>query len=391
MLNTMSNTSGVTTFKSQPIITSTAPANTDSSTNIATTAWSNAFWTYVKTQANTFSGTTTLGTTNTESITAPTTTSNMTIGTNLNGGSVTIGATSTTTINGTTAINIGALSTQTGNIAIGTNNAVLSGTNQIFIGANNKTTNISGNINMSGSVNINTSGTGNTTIGNILSTTNISGNINMSGAININTIGNATTMIGNGAVNINTTGTGNTIIGNVTGSAYTSIESNAISIGKYLTGAGYISIGSDAVTTTGYCIFGSAGMDASYIRAKNIFMNGESGNINMGNPGGTSSFYGNIKMGLDSPTFKNIISYKIDQPSSYANLYRYVSFAHTFTYAPAVLVSASFDNPGYLGYAQVRSITTTGFYYSLVLNSTSSFSVFFAGDPHILSYVAIGT
>jgi len=59
MLNTMSNTSGVTTFKSQPIITSTAPANTDSSTNIATTAWSNAFWTYVKTQANTWSGTNT--------------------------------------------------------------------------------------------------------------------------------------------------------------------------------------------------------------------------------------------------------------------------------------------------------------------------------------------
>ena len=148
MLNTGSNTSGVTTFKSQPIITSTILANTDSSTNIATTAWSNAFWTYVKTQANTFSGTTTFS--------------------------------NTTNINTT-----GSATTTIGNIL--------------------STTNISGSVNISGAVNINTIGTTTTTIGNILSTTNISGNtINISGDLNINTGGTATTTIGNtaGATNV---------------------------------------------------------------------------------------------------------------------------------------------------------------------------------------------
>jgi hypothetical protein len=96
----------------------------------------------------------------------------MSIGANLIGGSISIGSTTgTTNISGGTAINIGTHTTQTGNIAIGTNNAVLSGTNQIFIGASNKSTNISG------AVNINTSGTGNTTIGNASSTTTISSDI----------------------------------------------------------------------------------------------------------------------------------------------------------------------------------------------------------------------
>jgi hypothetical protein len=142
IIGSASEFNGVTTFKSQPIITSAILANTDSSTNIATTAWSNAFWTYVKTQANTFSGITTFS--------------------------------NTTNINTT-----GSATTTIGNIL--------------------STTNISGSaINMSGSVNINTIGTTTTTIGNIQSTTNVSGNvINMSGAVNINTGGTATTTIGN--------------------------------------------------------------------------------------------------------------------------------------------------------------------------------------------------
>jgi hypothetical protein len=257
---------------------------------------------------------------------------------------------------------------------------VLSGTNQIFIGANNKTTNISGSI-----VNIADTGLSATGRVKIASGTNVTGS-----EVTIGTTTLTNLFLRGNEVKINEAGGGTVFIGNPT-TGSTDINSNGISIGKQLSGAGYISIGSEAVTTTGYCVFGSAGMDASYIRARNIYMNTESGNITMGNAAGTSSFYGNIKMGLDSPTFKNIISYRIEQPSSYANVYRYISFVHTFASAPVVLVSAAFDYSGYVGYAQVRSITTTGFYYSLVLHSTSIFAIFYAGDPHILSYTAIGT
>ena len=261
IIGSASEFNGVTTFKSQPIITSTILANTDSSTNIATTAWSNAFWTYVKTQANTWSGAQTFTTTTTDTITAPTITSNMTIGSNLNGGTVTIGATSTTTINGVTAINIGTDTTQTGNIAIGTNNAVLSGTNQIFIGASNKTTNISGSaINMSGVININTIGTALTTIGATGNNTNISGT-----AINIgNTAGNPAT---NG-VNI-ASGT------NVAGSS--------------------VFIGSETLTT-------------SYIRGINVNINHQTlKNTNIGSDaGGTPTLLGNIEFGSNGAGTINV-------------------------------------------------------------------------------------
>ena len=217
IIGSASEFNGVTTFKSQPIITSTILANTDSSTNIATTAWSNAFWTYVKTQANTWSGAQTFTTTTTDTLTAPTITSNMTIGSNLNGGSVTIGATSTTTINGVTAINIGTSETQTGNIAIGTNNSVLSGTNQIFIGASNKTTNISGS-----AINIGNTGLSATGVVNIASGTNVAGSEMFLGSTTLSKC-----YIRGGDVNINhttganiymgsTTGGGTNIIGNVT-------------------------------------------------------------------------------------------------------------------------------------------------------------------------------
>ena len=120
---------------------------------------------------------------------------------------------------------------------------MLSGTNQIFIGANNKTTNISGSA------------------------------INISGSVNINTTGSATTTIGNGPVNINTSGAGNTTIGNVTGSGYTDIQSNCISIGKNLTGAGYIDIGGLSNTTTGYIVVGSPNLNEAIIKAKTIMIN----------------------------------------------------------------------------------------------------------------------
>jgi hypothetical protein len=96
---------------------------------------------------------------------------------------------------------------------------VLSGTNQIFIGASNKTTII------------------------------------------------------NGDTIINTTGAGNTTIGNGTGSGFTAIESNGISIGKNLTGAGYIDIGGLSNTTTGYIVVGSPNLHEAFIKAKTVMIN----------------------------------------------------------------------------------------------------------------------
>jgi hypothetical protein len=179
----------------------------------------------------------------------------MTIGTNLNGGSVTIGATSTTTINGTTAINIGTSATQTGNIAIGTNNAVLSGTNQIFIGASNKTTIING------ATNINTTGSATTSIGNILSTTNISGS----------------------GISIADSG---------------------------LSATGFVKIATGPNATGSYFQFGSSTLDALYLRSTNIYINDSGGNTKIGlKTSGVTDIFGSVNIantGLAANTGVNI-------------------------------------------------------------------------------------
>jgi len=160
-----------------------------------------------------------------------------------------------------------------------------------------------------GDVNINHLTGGNTNIGNnTTGTTTILGSVNIAnsglptgGGVNIatGTFGGDQSYITMGSstfpqiymrsayTRINDVG-GNTVIGN-SGSGFTLINSNAINIGQFLTGTGYIDIGGGANTTTGYCVFGSAGMDASYIRARTIYMNGESGNINMGSTTGNTA------------------------------------------------------------------------------------------------------
>ena len=272
VIGTTSSFYGVATFQSQPIITSTAPSNTDNSTNIATTAWSNSFLTYSKTQPNTWSGDQTFGTANVGILNADTIkgasiTSNMSIGANLNGGSISIGSTTgTTNISGST-INIGTHTTQTGNIAIGTNNAVLSGTNQIFIGASNKTTIING------VTNINTTGSATTTIGNANSTTTISSdNINI-GTQNLAT--NAGISMATG-----TNGTGSYVnIGTTSGLPTLNLRAKAVNIasdGLPATGRVNIGTGTNNLADSQVQI-GSETISTVLVKGVNIVMNDQSG------------------------------------------------------------------------------------------------------------------
>ena len=281
IIGSASEFNGVTTFKSQPIITSTILANTDSSTNIATTAWSNAFWTYVKTQANTFSGTTTFS--------------------------------NTTNINTT-----GSATTTIGNIL--------------------STTNISGSvINISGAVNINTIGTTTTTIGNILSTTNISGSaINISGDLNINTGGTATTTIGNTAGATNVLGQVNIANDGLPTSGGVNIATNGFGSGSYITigSATFPQIYMRSVNTKinddgGSTYIGKDNVGRVELRGAIVVLNGQGGDLNLG---GVSSGTINLYRPLSPQYSYPIASGKIGEIIN-------------GTYAPAAGAFFTYSNP----------------------------------------------
>ena len=137
---------------------------------------------------------------------------------------------------------------------------MLSGTNQIFIGASNKSTNISGSaINMSGLININTPGTTTTTIGNIQSTTNISGTVNINSDI----------------TNIGTAG---------------------------LSATGKVNIASGTNVAGSEIIMGSTTLTKCYIRGGDVNINHTTGaNIFMGSTtGGGTNIIGNVTLGADT-------------------------------------------------------------------------------------------
>jgi hypothetical protein len=157
---------------------------------------------------------------------------------------------------------------------------VLSGTNQIFIGASNKSTNISGTTNILGTLNV-SSGTINASYFTMFSSV-----IDSKPTTWLDTIqSNLNTQIAVGFYNAS-----EVFIGGP--------NTKNINVGGSLSGTASINIGGSANTTTGYCIFGSTGMDASYIRARNIYMNSDGvGNTNIGNTYGVfnlTSIYGLI-------------------------------------------------------------------------------------------------
>jgi len=61
------------------------------------------------------------------------------------------------------------------------------------------------------------------------------------------------------------------------------LDSNNIIIGSALSGNGNIDIAGYANTTTGYISVGSRNLDASYIKARTIFINHDGGNVTVGN------------------------------------------------------------------------------------------------------------
>jgi hypothetical protein len=213
----------------------------------------------------------------------------MTIGANLNGGSVTIGSTTgTTNISGST-INIGTHTTQTGNIAIGTNNAVLSGTNQIFIGANNKTTNISGSI-----VNIADTGLSATGRVNIATGTNVTGS-----EVTIGTTTLTNLFLRGNEVKINEAGGGTVFIGNPT-TGTTDINSNRTNIGTTgLSATGYVSIATGANATGSEVAIGVPSLGTLFLRANEVKINHQQlKNTYIGSDaGGVTTLLGNLEVG----------------------------------------------------------------------------------------------
>jgi hypothetical protein len=240
-------------------------------------------------------GTANVGILNADTIKGASITSNMSIGANLNGGSISIGSTTgTTNISGGTAINIGTHTTQTGNIAIGTNNAVLSGTNQIFIGASNKTTIINSDI-----TNIGTAGLSAAGRVNIATGTNVTGSQVTIGSTTLTNL-----FLRGNEVKINEAGGGTVFIGNST-TGSTDINSNITNIGTTgLTATGRVNIASGTNVTGSELYLGSTTLTRSYIRAGDVNINHlTGGNINMGNStSGTTNIIGNVTLGADALT-----------------------------------------------------------------------------------------
>ena len=195
--------------------------------------------------------------TSVDTINASSITSDMTIGANLNGGSLTLGS-------------------------AGATNLFLRGSE----------------------VKINEAGGGTVFIGN---TTSGSTDIN-SKITNIGTFGLPAT----GRVNI---GTGTNVYGaeikigsstmtkSTISAGEVKLDSNNIIIGSALSGNGVIDIAAYADTTTGYLALGSRNLDSTYMKAKNIFINHDGGNVIMGtSTSGSTNIIGNVALGANALT-----------------------------------------------------------------------------------------
>jgi hypothetical protein len=244
----------------------------------------------------------------------------MTIGANLNGGSLTIGNISADSVALSTKrlVSIatdGLPATGRVNIATGTNNV---GNSQVTIGSSTLSTVLLNGVNVvmndqTGSKvqighkdmgvmylrgttlyindgnNSDYINNGNTIIGNDWG----SGLVTIAGNTNIAT-NRGDTNIGTGATS------GNTIIGNSTSSRYTYIASKGITIGRYLSDGGYIDIAANADTTTGYTILGSDKLENNYIRGRNVNINSDTnGDVKLCNGTGILYIFSPLRVGYN--------------------------------------------------------------------------------------------
>jgi hypothetical protein len=110
--------------------------------------------------------------------------------------------------------------------------------------------------------------------------------------------GNANIATNGGDTNIGTGATsGNTIIGNSTSSRYTLIASKGITLGRYLSDGGYVDIAAEANTTTGYTILGSENLQNNYIRGRNVNINSDTnGDVKLCNGTGILYIYSPLRV-----------------------------------------------------------------------------------------------
>ena len=266
--------------------------------------------------------------TSVDTINASSITSDMTIGANLNGGSLTLGGINSVTniTSGTiNASNFKLYSTQLGanqsfwmdtiggtlnqELVLGYNNAshiYVGGpkTTYLVIGGDKGIVNIANNGLVAGArVNIAT-GTNATNTEMTLGSTTLSKCFIRGGDVNINHttggsiyMGSDTTGTTNilGHVNIGalSTATGSIIIGNQSAPGYTLIASKGITLARYLGNNEYVDIAAQANTTTGYTILGSGNLQNNYIRGRNVNINSDvTGNTYVGNTTGESKMFG---------------------------------------------------------------------------------------------------
>ena len=166
---------------------------------------------------------------------------------------------------------------------------MLSGTNQIFIGASNKTTNISGSI-----VNIADAGLSAAGRVNIATGTNTTGS-----EVTIGTTTLTNLFLRGNEVKINEAGGGTVFIGNPT-TGTTDINSNITNIGTTgLSATGRVNIGTGANATGSAIYVGSTTLSANYIRGNYVNINHQTlKNTNIGSDsGGVTALLGNIEFG----------------------------------------------------------------------------------------------
>ena len=212
----------------------------------------------------------------------------MTIGANLNGGSLTLGAAGATNLflrGSEVKIN----EAGGGTVFIGN---TTSGTTDI----NSKITNI-GTTGLPGTGRVNIGTGANATGSQVNIGSDTAGLVTIAGNANIATNGGVVN-IGTVDVNIGTGGTiGNTIIGNNSKSGYTLISSKGITMNRFLGDGQYIDIAAEANTTTGYIILGSGNLQYNYIRGRKVNINSDTnGDVQLCNGTGILYIYSPLRV-----------------------------------------------------------------------------------------------
>ena len=347
--------------------------------------------------------------TSVDTINASSITSDMTIGANLNGGSLTLGAAGATTNVSGRIVNIANSLPENGYVKIadltnGTGSYIVFGSETLggnYIRGNGVFINDSG-LTATGKVNI---GNGTNAVGSqvtigssTLSTVLLNGvNVVMNDQTGSKVqIGGkdmgvmylrAAILYINDGNNSDYINNGITIIGNPYGGR-TELQSSAIYIGKDITGSAFINIGGSANTTTGYIVLGSINLDTNYIRGKNININNDgTGNVNLCNGTGTINIYSPLKVGYNPSQINNTyhIGYKFSA-SFFGALFNYSGGNRTFGwwYTPPGVYLISYSSM----FNRTTAYYKTFIYWTTQAPNTTSYLIDMVGGGYSEASVA---